>query len=87
MVRITPAEMKGDFDRYRDLAQSEPVSVTEDGQDGFVILSVEEYARLKSYDQRVVLYPWELSGDDLAALEAVEIPEESVQFDHEYTSS
>lgn len=85
MVTITVSELQEHFDRYRDLARSQPVSVTENGQEDLVILSADEYRRLKARDgDRLVIDSRDLSDDELKALEAAEIPEESAQFDKEY---
>lgn len=54
MVTITAAELVKQFGYYRDLARREPVSVTHHGRQSVVVLSAEEYARLKSYDNREV---------------------------------
>lgn len=47
-----------------------------------VLLSAQEYRRLKAQD-RASLYPWELGEDALAALAASEPPAEAEAFDHE----
>ena len=84
MVTITAAELQRQFGRYRDLALKEPVSVTHHGRESLVMLSAEEYRRLKSYDERQALYPWELPDDVVEALDNVEVPEDAAQFNHEY---
>jgi prevent-host-death family protein len=84
MVTITAAELQRQFGRYRDLAIREPVRVTHHGRDSLVVLSAEEYARLKALDTREALRPWELPADLAQALETVEIPPEAAQFDHEF---
>ena len=84
MVTITAAELQRQFGRYRDLALKEPVSVTHHGRESLVMLSAEEYRRLKSYDERQALYAWELPDDVVEALDNVEIPEDAAQFNHEY---
>jgi prevent-host-death family protein len=84
MVTITAADLQRQFGRYRDLALKEPVSVTHHGRESLVMLSADEYRRLKSYDQRQALYAWELPDDVIEALDKVEIPEDAAQFNHEY---
>jgi prevent-host-death family protein len=84
MVTVTAADLQRQFGRYRDLALKEPVSVTHHGRESLVMLSAEEYRRLKSYDDRQALYSWELTDDVVEALHNVVIPEDSAQFDHEY---
>lgn len=84
MVRVTAAELQKQFGRYRDLALREPVSVTHHGRESLVVLSAEEYKRLKSLDNRQALYAWELTDDDVDALAQARVPDEGKQFDHEY---
>lgn len=47
---------RGDFrhhvDELSDIARSEPVLVTEDGQPSLVLLSAEDYERLRLVEQR-----------------------------------
>jgi PHD/YefM family antitoxin component YafN of YafNO toxin-antitoxin module len=83
MVTITAAEFQKQFGRFRDLARREPVSVTHHGRDNLVILSAEEYIRLKALDSRQSLHPWELPDDLAEALEQSEPPASSAQYDHE----
>ena len=85
MISITSAEFQKSFGRYREVAQREPVAITSYGRDSLVLLSAEEYRRLKQLDRRA-LHPWEMSADALAALEAAEPPAEAAQFDHELKS-
>jgi len=60
MVTITVTQLQDDFERYLDMAQREPVSIEKKGEDSVVIMSAEEYKRLKVYDDRQAVYPWEL---------------------------
>jgi PHD/YefM family antitoxin component YafN of YafNO toxin-antitoxin module len=61
MVRMTEAELQQGFRALADRARREPVTITTpagttpDGHDEFVVLSAEEYARLKRRDRRVGL--------------------------------
>ena len=82
MVRITSAEFLENIGRYQDLALTQPVTVTSNGRDRTVILSAEEYARLKRRDREVLLAT-ELSDEDIEAIARAEPPEEAKQFDHE----
>jgi len=58
MVTVTAAELQRQFGRYRDLALKEPVSITHHGRETLVVLSADEYRRLKSLDDRQALYAW-----------------------------
>ena len=53
MVRISSSEFGREVSRYQDVALSEPVVVTRDGHDRTVMISVEEYMRLKRRDRQV----------------------------------
>jgi hypothetical protein len=66
MVRLTEAALQQGFRTLADRARREPVTITTpdgttpdgttpDGRDEFVVLSAEEYARLKRRDRRVGL--------------------------------
>jgi PHD/YefM family antitoxin component YafN of YafNO toxin-antitoxin module len=83
MVTVTAAELQKQFGRFRDLALREPVSVTHHGRDSLVILSADEYVRLKALDSRQAVHPWELPDDLAEALENAEPPAFTAQFDHE----
>ena len=83
MVTVTAAELQKQFGRFRDLALREPVSVTHHGRDSLVMLSSDEYNRLKALDTRFAVYPWELPNDLVEALEKSEPPAFTTQFDHE----
>lgn len=48
----TAADLVRDFSRYSDLALKEPVVVTKNGRPRNVLLSVEEYERLKRRDRQ-----------------------------------
>lgn len=48
------------------MAKREPVSITDRGRDSLVLLSADEFERLKALDARKAFYAWELP-DDLAA--------------------
>jgi len=84
MVTITAAELQNSFGRWRDRAQKEPVSVTHHGRESVVVLSADEYKRLKSLDTRQAFYAHELPDEVVRALERAEYPSEGDQFNHEY---
>ena len=54
MVQVTAADLARQFGKYRDLALREPVSITHHGRETLVMLSADEYRRLKSFDDREV---------------------------------
>ncbi len=70
------------YGRISEAALREPVSITSHGRERLVLLSADEYRRLKQND-RAALYPWELAESDLRALAHSEAPPEAAAFDHE----
>ena len=81
-VTISSGDFLKAYGRMVETAMREPVSITSHGRERLVLLSAEEYRRLKSND-RVALYPWELDEDDLRALEAAQPPAEAAQYNSE----
>ena len=69
MLTVTAATLTKQFGRWRDLAQREPVSITHHGRETLVMISAEEYRRLKALDDRRVYASEELPDDLLAELE------------------
>ena len=59
--------------------------MTSNGPERPVLLSADEYQRLKAQD-RVALFPWGLDPNDLRALAVAEPPPEAAQFDAELPS-
>ena len=47
MITISSAEFQRHFGRYQDEALTQPVAITRNGRERVVILSVNEYRRLK----------------------------------------
>jgi prevent-host-death family protein len=83
MVTVKSADLRRQFTRYRELALKEPVSVTHNGRESLVVLSADEFKRLKALDTREALFAWELPRDLIEALETAEPPAFTAQFDHE----
>ena len=85
MITVSAAEFQRYFGRYQDEALTQPVVITRNGRERLVMISVDEYRRLRRSD-RQVLRPGELSDADLAALEETRAPEASRAFDDELKS-
>jgi PHD/YefM family antitoxin component YafN of YafNO toxin-antitoxin module len=81
-VTVSSGDFLKAYGRLCETALREPVSITSHGRERLVLLSAEEYRRLKQND-KVALYPWELGDDELRALETSEPPAAAAQFDHE----
>ena len=81
--KVPAAQVQLDFDRYQELALTRPVTITRDGQEQTVLVSAREYARLKSYDRKVMGLA-DFSKDDLEALQSARPPGEAAAYDHEF---
>jgi PHD/YefM family antitoxin component YafN of YafNO toxin-antitoxin module len=53
-MKVSTAQFIKNYGSLADKALSEPVIVTKNGRDRLVVISAEEYARLKRRDRRVV---------------------------------
>jgi PHD/YefM family antitoxin component YafN of YafNO toxin-antitoxin module len=82
MVRISAGELQRQWGRVQDLALAAPVTVTCNGRDRMVLLSTEEYNRLKRRD-REVLGLGEFANAEIEAIAAVEPSAAAVKFNHE----
>lgn len=82
MLKVSAADFQRNIGRYQDLALSKPIAVTRNGRESCVLISTEEYRRLKRRD-REVLGLDDFSDTDLAALENSHPPDESAAFDAE----
>ena len=81
-IKVPAAEFQRNIGRYQDVALRQPVSVTRNGRERTVLISAEEYARLKRRDRQVMSLA-DFSAADLAALESARPPAEAIAFDHE----
>jgi len=82
MSKVTSTQFIRTPGVYQDQAQREPVVVMKHNREHTVLLSAQEYHRLKRRD-RQVFRVGELSEADVAAIAAVEAPAEAAAFDHE----
>lgn len=78
MIRVSSIDFGRRAEHYENAALVEPVVVTQDGCDRTVMISIEEYRRLKRRDRAA------LSTDDLPAdlVEAVRRSEMDPRHDH-----
>lgn len=82
MARMTSSEVNRQFGHSMDVAQREPVEITSHGRVRTVMISAEEYRRLKSLDQQALSVA-ELTETELAHLSKAEPPAASHEFDYE----
>ncbi|MSP81429.1 MAG: type II toxin-antitoxin system Phd/YefM family antitoxin [Alphaproteobacteria bacterium] len=83
MVTVTSAEFQKQFGRFRELAQREPVAITNHGRESLVLISADEFKRLKELDTRRAYYAWELPDDLAQALDTAAAPDWTARFDRE----
>ena len=82
MSKVTSTQFIRTPGVYQDQAQREPVVIMKHNREHTVLLSAQEYHRLKRRD-RQVFRVGELSDADVTAIAAVEAPAEAAAFDHE----
>ena len=82
LVRVTVTEFIQDYGRLSDRAITEPVTLTRDGRDRLVVLSIEEYERLTRRD-RIVIGVEDLTEAEIALIEQAEVPAEYAYLDAE----
>ena len=78
MRRVTSRAFQRDFARIQDEAVKSPVAITQHRKDWLVILSFEEYERLKRRDRRALAVE-ELSDAELEAISKAEVPRSQPQ--------
>lgn len=80
--RVTSTEFGKEIGRHQDAALSQPVVVTKEGRDRTVMISAEEYRRLKCRD-REVLGLDDFTGADIEAVRRAQPSPESAAFNDE----
>ncbi|MBF0562451.1 MAG: type II toxin-antitoxin system Phd/YefM family antitoxin [Alphaproteobacteria bacterium] len=72
MRQVSAQELQRNIGAVQDLALAEPVAITHHGRERLVLLSVEEYRRLKSRDRRAFGVE-DLSPEVIEAVAAAEM--------------
>lgn len=72
-MHIPASELQRNFGRYQDKALLEPLMITRNGRERLVILSIEEYRRLRQHE-RQALPVTALPDDLLEEINAAEVP-------------
>jgi PHD/YefM family antitoxin component YafN of YafNO toxin-antitoxin module len=86
VIKVSAAEFQRNIGRYQDMALTQPVVVARNGRERTVMISVEEYRRLKRRDRRVMGLE-DFTDEDIAALEEIRAPQAAKAFDGELKSS
>jgi prevent-host-death family protein len=81
-MKVSSAEFQKQFGTLADKALTEPVTITRNGRDRLVLLSVEEYQRLKRRDRRVVRLE-DFTEEEMALIAKAEVPAEYAYLDAE----
>lgn len=81
-MRVTTAEFIKNYGSLADRALAEPVTITKNGRDRLVMVSVEEYNRLTRRDRRVIR-PEQLTQEQAALIAQAEVPAEHAHLDAE----
>jgi len=83
MSKITSKELQREYGRVRTEAYKRAVIITNHGRDDMVLLSVDEYKRLRALDQ-AALHPSELPLEVLDRMKTPDISADAYQYEHEY---
>jgi len=81
-MRVTTAEFIKNYGSLADKALLEPVTITKNGRDRLVMISVEEYGRLVGRHRRAI-QPEDLTEAELAFIAGAEVPAEHAPLDAE----
>ena len=81
-MRVTTADFIKHYGSLADRALSEPLTITKNGSDRLVVVSAEEFARLKSRD-RLAMRPEELNAAELDLIARAEVPGDHASLDAE----
>lgn len=82
MLKVPAGEFQRNIGRYQDLALTQPISVTRHGRERTVLISADEYHRLKRRDQQILTLA-DFTDAAIAALETNRAPESSKALDDE----
>lgn len=81
-MKVSTADFIKNYGTLADKALSEPVVITKNGRDRLVILSADEYARLRRRDRRVVRLE-DFTDEEMALIAEADIPAEHAHLDAE----
>lgn len=81
-TRVTSSEFQAAFGSLSDKARHGPVVITKHGKDSLVVMSAEEWERLRRRDRRVGLTT-ELDDEWLTAVREAKVPDDFAHLDDE----
>jgi prevent-host-death family protein len=80
ITRVSASEFQQAFGALSDKARQEPVVITKHGRDSLVVMSADEWRRLRRRDRQVGLTT-ELPGEWVEAVRNAKVPEEFAPLD------
>lgn len=84
MAKVSTSDFLRQFGKMADGALKDPVTITKNGRDRFVLMPAEEYHRLVQRDRKVYRAA-DIPSDLLEAIARAKAPEEAHQYDDEDT--
>jgi PHD/YefM family antitoxin component YafN of YafNO toxin-antitoxin module len=81
-MKVSTADFIKNYGTLADKALSEPITITKNGRDRLVMISAEEYMRLKRRDRRVVRLE-DFTDEEMALIAKAEVPAEHAHLDAE----
>jgi prevent-host-death family protein len=78
MPKVSSTDLSNRLGQYQDEALKRPIIITKNNRDRLVMMSIEEYRRLKQLDRKA-LFVEELTDADLEAISRAEV---SNEYDH-----
>jgi PHD/YefM family antitoxin component YafN of YafNO toxin-antitoxin module len=81
-MKVTTADFIKNYGTLADKALAEPVTITKNGRDRLVVLSADEYARLKRRDRRVVRLE-DFTEEEMALIARADVRPEDAPLDAE----
>jgi PHD/YefM family antitoxin component YafN of YafNO toxin-antitoxin module len=79
-MKVSSAEFIKNYGSLSDKALQEPVTITRNGRDRLVLISTEEYARLRASYRRAIKIE-DLSDEDMELISKAEVPAEYAHLD------
>jgi len=81
-MKVSTADFIKNFSTLADKALQEPVTITKNDRDRLVLISAEEYVRLKSRERRAVKLE-DFAGEEIALIASTEPAPEDAVLDEE----
>lgn len=83
MLKVPSGDFQKHIGRYQDIALTQPVVVTSRGRERTVLISTNEYHRLKRRDRQVIAAA-DFTEAELDEIANAEVSGEAAAFNHEF---